>query len=128
MTDDERWQGTAIYGLYLVALFTGVPFLVGVILAYLFRGNAAPEIATHFNHQIGLFWRIFFGGLVSGALIATGVVLTSTVILLIIGVPLIVLGGLGFLWTWLMMLTRSIRGIGRLNGYQPYPLPGGWGL
>lgn len=128
MTDDERFRGIAIYALYLVALFTGVPFFIGVILAYIFRGSGSPAIVSHFEHQIGLFWRIFLGGIISGALIGFGALLTSTMILLFIGIPLILLGALGLLWTWLMMLTRSIRGIGRLNQNAPYPVPAGWGL
>ncbi|NRA31496.1 MAG: hypothetical protein HRU11_14695, partial [Parvularculaceae bacterium] len=81
MPDDERWQGIAIYLLYLVALFTGVPFLIGVILAYVFRGNAAPAIGSHFEHQIGLFWRVFLGGVAACLLFWTGVALTATAIL-----------------------------------------------
>jgi len=128
MTDDERWQGIAIYGLYLVALFTGVPFLIGVILAYVFRGNAAPAIATHFEHQIGLFWRVFFGGIVACILFWVGLILTATAILAVLGIPMMIAGGLITLWTFLLIIFRCIRGIGNLNAAEPYHGPTGWAL
>ncbi|GGY53885.1 hypothetical protein [Parvularcula lutaonensis] len=128
MSDEERWQGIAVYSLYLVALFTGVPALVGVILAYIFREDAGPVAQSHFEHQIGLFWRAVFGNVINGIIFAVGVALTSTVIFSIIGIPLMIVSGIVFIWLWLMLLTRSIRGISRLNRGEGYPVPAGWGL
>lgn len=128
MTDEERWQGIAIYALYLIALLTGVPFFIGVILAYLFKSSGSPEIVTHFEHQIGLFWRFFLGNVVIAVLVGFGWFLTATVVLAVIGVPLLLLCGAAFIWLWLMMLTRCVRGLGRVGERQAYPIPGGWGL
>lgn len=128
MNEDERWQGIAVYGLYLVAQFTALPYLIGVILAYLFKGSASPAMATHFEHQIGLFWRIVISGVLNSMIISIGAALSATVVLAIIGIPMIVLGALGLLYTWVMALTRSIRGIGKINNAEAYPVPAGWSL
>lgn len=128
MRDEERWQGIAVYGLYLVALFTGVPALVGVILAYIFRDGAGPEAQSHFEHQIGLFWRAVIGNFINGVVFAIAMALTGTVILAVIGIPLMIVNGIIFVWLWLMLLTRSVRGISRLNRGEGYPVPAGWGL
>ena len=128
MNEDERWQGIAVYGLDLVAQFTALPYLIGVILAYLFKGSASPAMATHFEHQIGLFWRIVISGVLNSMIISIGAALSATVVLAIIGIPMIVLGALGLLYTWVMALTRSIRGIGKINNAEAYPVPAGWSL
>ncbi|MEM7741501.1 MAG: hypothetical protein AAF225_11960 [Pseudomonadota bacterium] len=124
MTQDERWQGIAIYSLYLIALFTGVPFFIGVILAYVFRAGGSPAIQTHYEHQIGLFWRFFFGNIVNCVVVATGF---ATMILLI-GFPILLLAAAIFVWLWVMMLTRCIRGIAQLNAGHAYPIPAGFSL
>ncbi len=128
MNEDERWKGIAIYGLYLIAAFTGLPYFLGVILAYLFRGSASPAMATHFEHQIGLFWRILISGILNGALISIGASLSATVILAVIGLPMVLLGVLGLLYTWVMSMTRSLRGIGKINNAEAFPIPAGWSL
>jgi uncharacterized membrane protein len=128
MAEEERWQGIAIYAIYLVALFTALPFLLGVVLAYVFKGSATIEARTHFEHQIGLFWRFFLGNVVNAGLFFVGLALSSTVVLAVLGLPIMILSGIVFVWLWLMMLARCLRGIGRLNANQAFPVPAGWGL
>lgn len=128
MTEEERWKGIAVYALYLIALFTAVPWLIGVILAYLFRSSGNPMAVTHFEHQIGLFWRFLFGTVISGVMAAIGWALTATIVLSVVGIPLIIAAGIFFVWSWVMMLTRSINGILRLNRGEGYPIPAGWRL
>ncbi|MEO1657847.1 MAG: hypothetical protein AAFR65_09005 [Pseudomonadota bacterium] len=124
MTQDERWQGIAIYGLYLLALFTAVPFFIGVVLAYVFRSSGSPAIQTHFEHQIGLFWRFFLGNVLNAVLASAGMALA----IVIIGLPMLLVAAAIFIWLWVMMLTRCIRGIGRLNTGEAYPIPAGFSL
>jgi len=42
---------TWIYVLYLVALFTGVPVLVGLIIAYVSRDGAVEPEESHYRYQ-----------------------------------------------------------------------------
>lgn len=46
-----------VYILYLVGFFTGITALVGVIVAYVSRGEASELARSHYNHQIRIFWR-----------------------------------------------------------------------
>lgn len=45
-----------IYILYLVGIAVPVLPIVGVILAYLFRGNASGWLSTHYTYIVRTFW------------------------------------------------------------------------
>jgi len=49
-----------VWGLYLVALFTALAILVGVIVAYIARGGAGYVERTHYASQIWAFWLMLF--------------------------------------------------------------------
>ncbi|MGB3166142.1 MAG: hypothetical protein WBA68_05120 [Alteraurantiacibacter sp.] len=67
--------------LYLLAIVTGVTAIVGVILAYIWRGEpeAQPWEQTHYTYLIRTFWiglgisilfmTLFIGGMVAGAIV-----------------------------------------------------------
>ena len=57
-----------IYILYLVNF--AVPFLgiVGVIMAYSARDRAGPELRSHYDNQIRIFWTTVIGYIVSAIL------------------------------------------------------------
>lgn len=63
----QRGQDNAnlIYILYLVNI--AVPFLglVGVIMAYSARATAAPDLRSHYDNQIRIFWLTVIGYFVS---------------------------------------------------------------
>jgi uncharacterized membrane protein len=129
MEDDARWKVIAVYALYIVALFSaGLSLIVGAVLAYLFRGTRDEVARSHYEHQIGVFWKTFLGNIINAGLFWLGVVLTFTLLLAPIGIPLMILSGLAFVWLFLMTLTRSVRGLMRIDKGEPYPLPSGWGL
>jgi uncharacterized membrane protein len=44
------------YVLYLVAIFTAIPSLVAVVLAYIYRDGAPDWLQTHYQYQIRTFW------------------------------------------------------------------------
>ncbi|MEE4211167.1 MAG: hypothetical protein V2I43_18105 [Parvularcula sp.] len=124
MGEDDRNKAIAIYAIYLFGLFTAVPFVIGVVLAYVFRGESSPAPASHYEHQIGLFWRFLIGNVLNGVLFAIAMPLSAV----IIGLPLLLLSGLIFAWLWVMMLTRCVRGISKAGAQEPYPVPAGWSL
>ncbi len=121
---DDAGKPLAIYVLYLVALFTGVPFFVGVILAYIFRSRGPEWTHSHFEHHISLFWRFVLGS------IALGMVITISIPLMfvLVGVPMIVVAGLGFVYLWIWMLIRCVKGIADVRQQVPYRAGPGWGL
>ena len=61
MSDTPR-NVKIVWILYLIAAFTGFPALIGVILAYIWRGQAMGHpMADHFDQQIKMFWVALIG-------------------------------------------------------------------
>lgn len=62
-----------VYVLYLVGILIGVTSLIGVIVAYVYRGEAPDWLQTHYRFQIRTFWigllYVVVGGLLSTVLI-----------------------------------------------------------
>lgn len=46
----------AAYILYLIAIFTAVPALAAVAVAYIFRDGAPDWLQTHYRYLIRTFW------------------------------------------------------------------------
>lgn len=94
--------GHAIYACYALGFFIGVSALVGVIIAYVKRDDAAGTwMASHFSWQIRTFWWSLLW-------CAIGWVFFATIIGAVIAFPL---------WAvaWLWALYRVIKGWLRLN-------------
>jgi len=55
-----RTQAHIVYGLYAASFFNGITLIIGVIIAYIARGNAQKEnnelLIDHFTWQIRTFW------------------------------------------------------------------------
>ncbi|PHS78626.1 MAG: hypothetical protein COB59_06165 [Rhodospirillaceae bacterium] len=96
------------YALYAIAAVTGVPMLIGLVLAYVVRSDAPAWLQTHYNFMIRTFWY----GL---ALIAIGL------LTFIIGV------GMFLLWILpLWYVVRIVRGWMLLENQKPIPNPESW--
>ncbi|MBF0246867.1 MAG: hypothetical protein HQL36_02170 [Alphaproteobacteria bacterium] len=79
------------YILYLVATLTGFPMLIGLIVAYVARGEAQPWLRAHYTFLIRTFW---YGLLLVGVGLVTFIV------------------GVGMFLLWVLPLWYLIR-IGR---------------
>jgi uncharacterized membrane protein len=60
-TDSDRGNGgggvaTIVYILYLVGLVSGITPLIGLVMAYVYRGGAPHWLRTHYTYQIRTFW------------------------------------------------------------------------
>ena len=121
-TREDRTMPAVVYGLYLIALATAVPVLLGVIVAYACRGNAGPAARTHFDFQIRTFWMSIALWLLGGLLIVIGFPLSF----ILIGLPILWAGcgvvGLVTIW----YAVRTIVGVVHLANGQPYPRPYSW--
>jgi uncharacterized membrane protein len=96
-----------VYALYAAALVTGLPFFIGVIIAYLVRGRAGGTMYdSHLGWLITTFWVLLVLGFFFG--------LFSTFLTLWIGMPF-----LGLLWLW--TLYRVVRGWLALAGGSRVP-------
>ena len=99
---------TAVYILYMVAAFTGVPYLIGLIVAYVSRAEADEVAATHYQYQIRTFWLGLLYLIIGGLTMAVGV---------------------GFLicgFTWVWAIVRSVKGLGWYNDGLEVPNPKAW--
>lgn len=97
-----------VYILYLVALIVGVTALVGVIIAYINRGDAPPAIQSHYQFQIRTFW--------IGLLFSLVGAVTS----------IILIGWLILLATLIWWIVRCVKGMQYLGRRQAYPNPTTW--
>ena len=107
-TNPQTWA-IVVWGLYAAAYFTGITVFIGVIIAYVKRGElAGTAYESHMTSAIRTFWISLIVGVVG-------------VILAFVFVGFIVLGLL-FLW----QLFRTIRGLIRAIDGQPIANPAGW--
>ncbi len=108
--EEAAGAGTAniVYILYLVAIVFWPLAIVGLIMSYVNRGDAAEWVASHYRLQIRSFWI----GLLIGVVGAVGsFFLVGYVVLLA-----------GLVW-WIV---RSVKGLKSLARSEPYPDPASW--
>ncbi len=111
-----------VYGLYLVALATALPVFVGVIVAYFSRPTAGPVMRSHYEFQIRTFWLSIVWWIIGGALLLVGGVLS----IVLVGIPILILGGVICALVWVWFLVRSIVGVTYLMRGEAYPRPYAW--
>jgi uncharacterized membrane protein len=115
VTGSDRGKSAANmdYILYIVGFFIPLVALVGVIMAYINRGDASDIYRTHFNFQIRLFWRgilFWVAGAVSYiiAFFLAAVTAGLGFILMIVPVAL----GLWWLVSTILMIARGMKALG----------------
>ncbi len=65
----SRRRATIVWALYLGWFLAGITLLIGIVLAYLWRGDASgSKYESHFRRQISLFWWCMILGLIGLAL------------------------------------------------------------
>jgi uncharacterized membrane protein len=97
-----------VYILYLASLIVGITGLIGLVMAYLNRGQAPDAIKTHYQFQIRTFWIGLLFGFI-GAI--TTIILIGWLLLLLLAI-----------W-WIV---RCVKGMQYLGRGQPYPNPTTW--
>lgn len=94
----EGTLANTVYILYLASLLVGVTGIVGLIMAYVNRSDAAEWVRTHYRFQIRTFWIGLLYGLIG---VATAFIV------------------IGFLWLgfvlvwWVVRCAKGIRAISR---------------
>jgi uncharacterized membrane protein len=98
-----------VYGLYLVSIVVGLTALIGLVMAYINRGQVAGSWAeSHYTYQIRTFW---IGLLYS---------LLSVLLMFVL---------IGFLLIFAVVIwffARCIRGLQWVGTGQPVPKPTTW--
>ena len=79
---------TIIALLYLASFVLGVTGIIGLVLAYIWKGESrAPWEASHYRFHIRTFWIAFIGSIVGLLLLLIGI---GFLIMLVIGIWVIV--------------------------------------
>ena len=98
----------AVYLLYLVSLLAGVTALVGLVMAYLNRGNGPEWTTSHYTYQIRTIWM--------------GIAYTLLgIVLAIVAIGFLVLA---FVGVW--YIVRCVRGLQYAAREEPMPDPATW--
>ena len=107
---NENSEGMAkvVYILYLVSILVGLTSIIGVIIAYINKGEAAEWLKSHYQFQIRTFWIGLLFGFIG----------TVTAVILI--------GWLVLLFTLVWFIIRCAKGIQALDKKTAYPNPTTW--
>lgn len=97
-----------IYILYLASLVFGITGLIGVVMAYVNKGDGPGWVDSHYRFQIRTFWIGLLIGVIGG--------LTS----------LIVIGWFVLLFGLIWIIVRCAKGMKYLARGQAHPDPGAW--
>lgn len=97
-----------VYILYLVGIILGITGLIGVIMAYINKGDAPDWLKTHYQFQIRTFWIGFLYMFI-------GIILSFVLI------------GYFILLFWLVwLIVRCVKGMKALDKKEAHPNPTGW--
>lgn len=105
---DSPTLANIIYILYLVGLAVGITQIVGVVMAYISRGESTGWLTSHYTFQIRTFW--------IGLLM---VVIAIPLTFIFVGIALIV-----FYYVWLII--RCVKGMQYLAKQEEHPDPESW--
>jgi len=86
------------------------------------RGASGPANASHYTYQIRTFWTALLGMLAGGVIVGAGAILTF----ILIGFPIMFVGGAICFLSWLWAMIRCIVGVVRLAEGRPIAQPYGW--
>lgn len=104
----ETTQIKIIYVLYLAGFVVGITPLVGLVMAYMGRGEAPAWLESHYTYAIRTFW--------IGLLYA---VVASLLTVVLIGFLLYVVVAVWF-------IVRCVKGLMRVDKEQPIEEPATW--
>ncbi len=104
----EGRTANLIYILYLLSLIFGVTSLVGLIMAYINKGDAPEWVQSHYRFQIRTFWI----GLLLG-------VIGFFTAAFVVGILILV-----FLFVW--WIARCVKGMKYISEGNAHPDPASW--
>lgn len=120
--EEDKILPAVVYGLYLLGFTNGLTFIVGLIVAYVNRDAAGPINESHYTFAIRTFWLSIAWFLIGGALILFGI----PMLIVLVGLPMIIAGGLIMGAVSLWFVVRCIMGIAYLVRGEAYPRPRAW--
>lgn len=97
----DTTMAIVVYALYLASFVVGFTSIIGVIIAYIYRGNGPAWLDEHYRYQIRTFW--------IGLLYATVTIFLAFVL---IGLPLMLALAVWF-------IVRCVKGFKGLQEKRP---------
>ena len=119
---EDKIVPAVVYALYLLGFSNGLTFFIGLIVAYVQRGQAGPINESHYTFAIRTFWLSIAWFLIGGGLVLFGIPL----LIVLIGLPMIIVGGAILSLVSLWFVVRCIAGIAFLVRGEAYPRPYTW--
>ncbi len=104
----EGRSANLIYILYLLSLLFGVTSLVGLIMAYVNKGDAPEWVQSHYRFQIRTFWIGLLFGVIGAFTVA-----------FVVGILILV-----FLLVW--WIARCVTGMRYFSEGRAHPDPASW--
>jgi len=120
--EEDKVLPIVVYALYLLGFTNGLTFLVGLIVAYVYRQDAGPINASHYTFAIRSFWLWIWWFLIGGALLLVGLAL----LIFLVGIPMMIAGGVIFSVINVWFVVRAIMGLVYLLRGEAYPRPRSW--
>ena len=108
--ENTATAGTAkiVYILYLISIIIGITAIVGLIMAYINRDDAAEWLKSHYQFQIRTFW-------IGALYLLVGVMFSQFFF------------GLFIILFWVFwLIVRCAKGIKYLDRTEVHPDPRGW--
>ncbi|MCG5500231.1 DUF4870 family protein [Ectothiorhodospira lacustris] len=105
---DQAMMPKIIYALYLVSPIVGLTGLIGVIVAYVYRGDGSGWLRSHYDFQIRTFW-------IGLLYVIVGILLTFVVV-----------GYLVLLFWFVWLVIRCVKGWKALSEGQAVANPERW--
>ena len=120
--DQHRTVPAVVYGLYLLGLMNGLTVFVGLVIAYANKDGAGPAMRSHYIFQIRTFWTAIGWWVIGLTMLFWGSILSF----ILVGIPILALGGLIFAVGSIWFALRCILGIVYLSRGEAYPRPRTW--
>lgn len=122
-TAEDKILPAVVYGLYLVSVPSAfLSLILGLIVAYVARGNAGPAMETHYTFQIESFWKSIWWRVIAIILFVLGLALA----IVLVGVPMMVAGAFIWMVVEIWFVVRCIVGLVYLFRGEAYPRPHAW--
>lgn len=114
----ERGRGTAFvtYILYLMSIpSVGILALIGLVVAYVGRGESTGIARTHIDDQIRYWWIAFWWGVA----IVVGYIVGGVLTVVLVGIPILILAWLAALIVAIWFTVKSVFGLIALLDGRP---------
>jgi uncharacterized membrane protein len=116
---EDRTLPAVVYGLYIIGLTHGITTIIGLIIAYACRDNVGPRMWSHYTWLIRTFWITIGAMAIGGLMVLVGIPLS----LVLVGIPIVMLGGVLIGAAWVYCAVRLVIGIIYLARDEEIPRP-----